>query len=260
MSKNTENAENSGGNMTLRGHLRELRNRLIVCIVCFVVFVLIGLYLAPRFVDILTSMGRELGYTFVYLSPQELMLQYFSASFVLGICCSLPVIFYEIWAFIRPGLRENENRIFLGAMIFGFLCFAIGVAFAYKIMLPFTLRFLVELSSGTDITASVSIGNYISFLLTVFLVFGIVFELPVVSVLLTNLGLLKTAWMKKGQRVMIVVIFFIAAVITPPDVVSQIMVAIPMTGLYELSIVLCGIAERRRANKTEANTANTQQL
>ena len=119
--------------------------------------------------------------------------------------------------------------------------------FAYFINIPFMLRFLIQFSSGVSISASISIQEYISFLLTVFVIFGVIFELPVVSVLLTLLGILQAKWMVKGRRAMIVVIFFVAAVITPPDVVSQILVAVPMIALYELSIFLrrlCGQREK----------------
>lgn len=237
--------------MTLSGHLRELRNRLLVCIICLVVFFLVGLNYAPRFVDMLTGIGKTYGYEYVYIAPQELLMQYFSIALLIGVCVTLPVILYNIWAFVQPGLKKNENAMFLSAMVFGLLCFIIGVIFAYKIMLPFMLYFLIDISKGSNITASISVQNYLTFLLTIFMVFGLVFELPVVSVLLTQMGLLKVEWMRKGRRVIIVVIFFVAAVITPPDVVSQIMVAIPMMGLYELSIIISSILIKFRKKKKD---------
>ncbi|MBR2764916.1 MAG: twin-arginine translocase subunit TatC [Blautia sp.] len=234
------------GMMSLSGHLKELRNRIVVCILCLVVFLLLGLHFAPRIIDVLTGIGKGYGYEFVYIAPQELLLQYFSVALVAGICLSLPVILYEVWAFIQPGLQKNENRLFLGAMLTGLFFFVLGVLFALRIMLPFMLNFLIGLSKGSNITAAVSVGNYISFLLTIFLVMGLVFELPVVAVVLTQLGLVKVEWMAKARKFVIVAIFFIAAVITPPDVVSQVMVAFPMIGLYELSIVLCRFLQKKR--------------
>jgi sec-independent protein translocase protein TatC len=130
-------------------------------------------------------------------------------------------------------------------MIFGLICFAAGVAFAYFLIMPFMLNFLISFSFEVNVTDSISIGNYLNFLLTVFLIFGVVFELPVVSVILTRLGVIKAEWLVKARKVMIVVIFFIAAVITPPDVVSQIMVAVPMICLYEISIWLSRLTRRR---------------
>ena len=111
-------------------------------------------------------------------------------------------------------------------------------------MLPFMLYFFNTLSIGSGVSAYISIQNYLSFLLMVLIIFGIVFELPMVSIVLNRLGLLKVSWMKAGRRVVIVVIFIVAALITPPDIVSQITVALPVILLYELSIFLCSICEK----------------
>jgi sec-independent protein translocase protein TatC len=245
-------------NMSLSGHLRELRNRVVICVVCLIVFFLLGLHYAPDFVNLLTGIGKTYGYEYVYISPQELLMQYFSVALLLGVIVTLPVILYHIWAFIQPGLRKNENSLFLAALFFGLICFCLGIIFAYKVMLPFMLRFLINVSIGSDITASISVQNYITFLLTIFMIFGVVFELPVVSVLLTQMGLLKVSWMKKGTRVVIIIIFLVSAFITPPDIVSQVMVAIPMIGLYELSIIISSILLRFRRKKPE-DTENDEE-
>ena len=238
-------------NMTLSGHLRELRNRLVVCLVCLIISFLVGLHFAPQLVDFLTDIGKTYGYTYVYIAPQELLMEYFFVALIAGVCVTLPLILYNIWAFVQPGLKKNENMLFLSAMFFGLICFIIGIIFAYRIMLPFMLYFLIDISKGSGITPSISVQNYLTFLLTIFMIFGIVFELPVVSVLLTQMGLLKIKWMKQGRRFIIVVIFFVAAVITPPDIVSQIMVAIPMIGLYELSIIISSLLLRLRRKKKD---------
>ncbi len=242
-------------NMTLSGHLRELRNRVVICIVCLVASFLAGLNFAEDIVDVLTDIGTTYGYTYVFISPQELLLQYFSVAMLAAVCITLPVILYQIWAFVQPGLKKNENILFLSALFFGLICFIVGVMFAYKIMLPFMLRFLIGLSEGSNITAAVSVQNYIGFLLTIFVIMGVVFELPVIAVLLTQLGLVKISWMKKGRKFIIVIIFLIAAFITPPDIVSQVMVAFPMIGLYELSIIICAFLQKiRRKKRTEEGT------
>jgi sec-independent protein translocase protein TatC len=244
--KTTNEPENEEKEMTLSGHLTELRNRVLVCVILLVVVIVVALNYSSELVGLLLDMGKKYGYQFIYISPQELLIQYFSMSLILGLVVTLPMIFYQIWAFIRPGLKKNENLFFVLTMIFGMICFCIGVFFAYKIMLPFMLHFLIDLSVGSEVSASISVQNYITFLLTIFLIFGAVFELPVVSVLLTQLGILKVEWMKKGTRVVIVIIFVVAALITPPDIVSQVMVAIPMIALYELSIFLCAICQKLR--------------
>lgn len=242
--KKPEHCADKEKNMSVSGHLREMRNRILVCVVLLAAAVIASLAYSEKIVQFLLNIGREYGYRFVYIAPQELLLQYFSVSLTAGICVTLPVLFYQIWAFLRPGLKRSENLFFLLAMIFGLICFGGGVYFAYQVMLPFMLNFLITLSGGSGVSASVSVQNYIGFLMTVFLIFGAVFELPVVSVLLTQMGMLKVQWMKKGRKLVIVAIFFVAAVITPPDIVSQILVAVPMVVLYEVSIFLCGVCER----------------
>lgn len=238
--------------MSLAGHLREMRNRIFVCLILFAASAAGSLAYAKELVTFLLSIGRDYGYRFVYIAPQELLMQYFAVSLIAGGCVTLPMLFYQVWAFLRPGLKKSENLFFLSAMACGLLCFGAGVYFAYRIMLPFMLNFLISLSGGSGVAASVSVQNYITFLMTVFMVFGAVFELPVVSVLLTQMGFLKVEWMKKGRKVMIVVIFFTAAVITPPDVVSQILVAVPMVILYELSILLCSVCGRLKSGRKKS--------
>lgn len=257
MKKNNAN-DNPEKNMSLSGHLRELRNRIVICVVCLFLSFLISLRFAPRFVNLMTDMGKVYGYQYVYIAPQELLMEYFSVALLGAIIISFPVILYHVWAFIQPGLKRNENGLFLSALIFGLVCFCIGVAFAYKIMLPFMLRFLIELSRGSNITASISVQNYMTFLLTMYMIFGIVFELPVVSVLLTQMGLLQVAWMKKARKVVVVLIFFIAAFITPPDIVSQVMVAVPMIGLYEISILISSVLMKFRKKKEVEDEATEE--
>ncbi len=240
-----EDQEPEGKEMSLSGHLRELRNRLLVCLLVLLVSVAAGLRYAPSIVQALLSMGENCGYDFVYIAPQELLMQYFSVALVMGLVVSFPVICYETWAFVSPGLKRNENRLFLFAMGFGLLCFCIGIIFAYKIMLPFMLDFFVTLGVGSSASAAISVENYMTFFTTIFLIFGIMFELPMLALLLTKVGLIKVSWMRKGRRVVIVAVFVISAIITPPDIVSQIMVALPMLVLYELSIMLCRLFDNK---------------
>ena len=237
------------GNMPLTGHLRELRNRLLVCALTAVAGILICLRFAGSFINLLTAMGEPYGYHFVYLAPQELLLVYFQMAFIGGVIIAVPVIAYEVYAFCSPAMEQQTKGAFRAALAFGALCFLIGVAFAYFIVIPFMLGFLVKFSVGMNITNNISIGEYVNFLMTVFIIFGIVFEMPIISVILTGIGILKPEWMAGGRRYAIVAIFVVAAVITPPDVVSQVMVAFPMIGLFELSIWLSRLTVRLKREK-----------
>lgn len=238
--------------MPLSGHLKELRRRVLICVLVLLAGVIICLSFSPQLVTALTDMGKAYNYVFVYIAPQELLLVYMNVALLGGVILAFPVIAYHAYAFCSPGLSRKERMFTLGALLAGTLCFLIGVAFARWISLPFMLRFLIQFTFEVDVSASISIDQYVSFLLTVFVIFGLVFELPVISVLLTGLGLIRAEWLVKGRKVVIVLIFVIAAIITPPDVVSQIMVAIPMIGLYELSIVLCRVFGRKKDAEAEA--------
>lgn len=239
--------------MNLTGHLRELRNRIVISIVTLIAAFLIFFQFADNIVDHLTKIGAEFGYAFVYISPQELFLQYMKVGFIGALCIASPVLLYHIGRFIAPGLKKNEKLVMFLSMIFGLFFFLIGVFFAYKITLPFMLNFFVSVNTTSNITASISIANYITMLVTTFLVFGIVFELPVVTVILTQLGFLKPEWMVSARPFAIVVIFVVGALITPPDIVSQCLISGPMIVLYQLSIYLCKIF-CKRCKKTKAES------
>lgn len=238
--------KSDNGSMSLTGHLSELRKRLVICVACFLAAMLLCLSSAPRLVTVLTELGKRYQYTYVYLAPQELLSVYFGIALLGGLILSAPVIAYHAYAFASPGLKRQERLFFLLALTFGALAFALGVCFAYFVTTPFILSFLISLRRGVEIAAAISVQEYVNFLLTLFLIFGLIFELPVVSVLLTQLGILKPVWLAKSRKAVIVLIFFVAAVITPPDVASQVLVAVPMIGLFELSVLLSRICYRLR--------------
>ena len=224
------------GSMTLTGHLKELRNRLIICAVVFVVGVVVSLAYADRLIDLLTAMGRDY-YEFVSIAPQEKLMQYFRVSILAGVVVTVPVAFYHIYAFAKPGLKRSESFFFKMVILF-----CVGVLFAYKLMMPFMLRFLSTGIEGAEyIQTTTSIESYVNLCLTMFIIFGCVFEMPLITIILSKMGIINPQLLKQVRGVAIVIIFFIAAVVTPPDIVSQCMVAGPMVLLYFISIFLSGI-------------------
>ena len=225
------------GSMTLTGHLKELRNRLIICAVVFVAGVVVSLAYADRLIDVLTAMGRDY-YQFVSIAPQEKLMQYFRVSILAGVVVTVPVAFYHIYAFAKPGLKKSESTFFKLVMLLGLILFCVGVLFAYKLMMPFMLRFLSTGIEGAEyIQTTTSIESYV----TMFIIFGCVFEMPLITIILSKMGIINPTLLKQVRGVAIVIIFFIAAVVTPPDIVSQCMVAGPMVLLYFISIFLSGI-------------------
>ena len=213
------------GSMTLTGHLKELRNRLIICAVVFVVGVVVSLAYADRLIDLLTAMGRDY-YEFVSIAPQEKLMQYFRVSILAGVVVTVPVAFYHIYAFARPGLKRSESTFFKLVMLLGLILFCVGVLFA---------------EGAEYIQTTTSIESYVNLCLTMFIIFGCVFEMPLITIILSKMGIINPQLLKQVRGVAIVIIFFIAAVVTPPDIVSQCMVAGPMVLLYFISIFLSGI-------------------
>ena len=246
------------GSMTLTGHLKELRNRLIICAVVFVVSVVITLMYADRLIDILTAMGQGY-YTFVSIAPQEKLMQYFRVSLLAAFVITVPVALYQIYAFAKPGLKKSETFFLKLVILMGLALFCVGVLFAYKLMMPFMLRFLSTGIEGADyIQTTTSIESYVNLCLTMFMIFGCVFEMPLVTIILSKMGIANPEILKKARGVAIVLIFFIAAVVTPPDIVSQCMVAIPMVLLYFVSIFLSGIFYKPRSESDDEADAEEE--
>ena len=236
--------------MTVTGHLNELRKRLFLSVLVFVALSVASFVFIERFVAL--ALGLSPAFDFVYLSPAELVTSYMKLALVLGLVFSSPFILWEIWAFVAPGLTERESRAAGAALVAGFVFFLIGALFCFTVILPITLQFFYDFNGSRDITASISFNSYMSFILGMLVAFGVVFEMPVLSYLLARLGLLGPGLLVKGRKYAVLLIFILAAVITPPDVVSQIMTAVPMLALYELSILVSRTAYKaRRASEDE---------
>jgi len=229
--------------MTVTGHLSELRRRLFWCALVFVALSVVSFVFIQRFVDVALALSPD--FDFVYLSPSELVTSYMKLALVLGLVFASPFILWQVWAFVEPGLTKTESRSAGSAIVGGFFFFLIGAAFCFFVILPITLQFFYNFNGSRDITASISFNNYMSFILGMLVAFGVVFEMPVLSYLLARLGVFGPGLLVKGRKYAILLIFIIAAIITPPDVVSQIMTAVPMIALYELSILVSRAAWKR---------------
>lgn len=239
------------GEMGIIEHLSELRKRIFVIVVVFLTVTVVGFNFCDDIVALLVEKANEIGYQMVYISPGELFTQYIRLAIVGGIVFSSPVILFETWLFVKPALKKNEKTTVFLTLMAGLLCFLFGALFAYFIVVPVTLTFFISVDSHQSVQATISIQNYLSFVLTTLITFGTVFEMPVVTILLSELGLLKTEWLTKSRRLVVVVIFIIAAIITPPDVVSQILVAIPMILLFEVSVLLSKAIRKRKIKRGE---------
>lgn len=234
--------------MSLSGHLKELRNRLLIIFLVFVLAFLCALPFSSRLTNLLLGFGKNQGYSYIYLAPQELLLVQLNVAIFLGFSLALPALVYHAYRFCAPALEKEEKRGLILSILLGFVFFFLGILFALKLSLPFMLKFLIRFTDVIDVKASIRVSEYIRFISVVLIIFGVIFELPVISLLLSRLGLIRAQMLVRARKIMIVLIFIVAAVITPPDVVSQVMVALPMVLLYELSIVVCRLFAKKRTN------------
>ena len=237
------------GNMSLVGHLKEIRNRIALCFVAFIVMFFVCFAFIKPLANSLLEMGLEGGFQYVYLSPSELLTSYFKLSMILALVIVAPLIIAQIWGFVAPALTKREKKAILPALFGGLVFFFLGAVFAYLVALPFMIQFLVNYSASDFINSAISVAAYLDFMIGMLLTFGLVFEEPMLAFVLTSLGVLTPQVLRKVRCYAIPIIFALAAVITPPDVVSQFMIAVPMIALYELSIVISGVVAKRRASR-----------
>ena len=235
--------------MNLFGHLNELRKRLTIMVVVTFVAAAVLFTKAEFVLDYFLAINP--GMELVFIAPSELLVVYVQISLIMALVVCSPVNFYEIWAFVEKGLYRKEKIYISITLVFGVIFFVGGVAFAYFTVLPTTLKFFMRIAVS-DVASMISIKSYISFINTMLLCFGAVFEMPVIVFLLSKLEILKPEFLRKNRGLFIVAIFALAAVITPPDVVSQIMLAIPMVLLFQLSIFICTVVDKtNRKNAVE---------
>ena len=241
-------------NLPLTGHLEELRYRIIV------VFVTIGacfaaLYpFAEQLLVILSTPIQDI--QLHMLAPAEAFVVYLKLSIFAAIVVSIPMTFYQAWAFVAPGLYAREKKYVVPFVLFATLFFAIGGYFSYKVILPFGLNFLIGYG-GAMIVPVISVSNYVTFVTRVILAFGIVFELPLIVVFLTKLGVITPDVMRAYRKYAIIAAFVLGAILTPPDVFTQLLMAGPLIVLYEISTWICYFLTKKDKTQNENDTEKT---
>ena len=239
------------GNMTLVGHLKEIRNRIAVSVIVLIVAFFVCFSIIKPLANGMLEMGLNSGFQYVYLSPSELLTSYFKLALILAVVVTSPVLIFQVWGFISPALSDKEKRAIRPALLGGIAFFCMGAAFSYFVALPFMIQFLVNFSQSDFIHSSISVASYLDFMIGMLLTFGLVFEEPMLAFVLTSLGALSPQVLRAVRSYAIPIIFFLAAIITPPDVVSQFMVAVPMIVLYELSILISAAVYRRKQREQD---------
>lgn len=231
----------------LTAHLEELRKRLIVCLLAFAVASFIAYFFAKPILDFLTWPLREhTTATLYFQKPHEAFFVTLKTAAFAGFFFSSPVIFTQTWLFVSPGLYPQERKWVLPLIFISTILFLTGAFFSYALVVPWGLQFLLSFQTESlkpilDITA------YFSFLTGMMLAFGVLFDFPVALIGLVKLGLVKTRTLKASRKIMVVMIFVAAALLTPsPDPFSQLMLALPLWVFFEVSLVICGVIEKRK--------------
>jgi sec-independent protein translocase protein TatC len=222
-------------------HLEELRGRIIKSLISIILFSIVAYVFSERLLEFITGPIPEV----YFMAPTEAFSTRIKISLITGIIISVPVIFYHVWKFIAPGLFQKEIRMVIPFVLASTGFFLIGAVFCFFLVLPLSIKFL--LGFGTEkLKPMIQIKDYVSFVSYLILAFGAVFELPVISYFLGKIGMISANTLRKGRRYAIVTILVVAAVITPPDVFSQLMLAGPLYFLYEVSILVVKITGKKK--------------
>lgn len=228
--------------MTFLEHLEELRWRILKILGAIVLFAVVAFANANRIIAFLTAPALALDEPVVLqaLKVSDMFMVQIIASLLVGLVLASPVVIFQVWRFVAPAVGRSSKILTLSIVLFGSLFFLSGITFGYLVMLPFSLRFFTSLG-GDLVENNFSIHSYLGYAAWMLLAAGLVFQLPVVSFILTRIGLLTPAFLRHYRRYALVGILVFSAILTPPDPLSQVLMAVPLLGLYEFSILISRI-------------------
>lgn len=248
--------------LTVLEHIEELRNRLFVTAIFFVVALFVGFYVAKPIIKYIQFSEMAEQFTLNASNPSDPLTVYLSVTFVVALVLVSPVLLFQLWLFITPGLHETERKATLKYIPYAFILFIMGIAFSYFILFPNVMRFMVNLSNDLEIETIVNINDYFGFLFKLVIPFGIIFQLPVLTLFLSRIGILNPMLMVKFRKYSYFVLFVLAVLLAPPDFISNVLIAIPLFILYEVSIVIAKLGYRKfliaEAKRQEEEKAEEQ--
>jgi sec-independent protein translocase protein TatC len=236
------------GEMGFLDHLEEFRWRIIKSLAAVLIGTIISFVYIDKIMEILVAPTLNVGaqFTLQVLKVQGMFMVKWGLAFVGGFILGLPIITYQLWRFVAPGLYGTEIKYILPIIIFTYVAFLCGILFAYFILIPFSLKFFTSMGYG-DIQNNISINYYFSFITWLMMGAGIIFEMPIVSLILSSVGLVTPKFLRKYRRHALVAIMILSAFITPPDPISMLIMTFPLILLYEISILVsAGVNSSKR--------------
>lgn len=224
--------------MSLLEHIAELRKRLLIVALAFVVFFIAGFFLAKPIIVYLQETDEAKQLTLNAFNLTDPLYVFMQFAFIIGIVLTSPVILYQLWAFVSPGLYEKERKVTLSYIPVSILLFLAGLSFSYYILFPFVVDFMKRISQDLNVNQVIGINEYFHFLLQLTIPFGLLFQMPVILMFLTRLGIVTPMFLAKIRKYAYFTLLVIAALITPPELLSHMMVTVPLLILYEISILI----------------------
>lgn len=245
--------------MSIFEHLGELRKRIIYILIVFIVGLIIGLFLAKPIYEYLLRADTAKDFVLHAFSFWDAIGIYMKISMVVSLVISIPWIAYQLWAFVGPGLREQERKAALRYVPFVLILFLAGISFAYYIVFPMALSFTTTVTKSMGLEETYGITQYFSFMFSLVIPLALLFELPLVVMFLTKIRILNPIRLRKMRKISYFVLIFIAVVITPPDFISDFLVTIPLLVLYEFSVFVLALIYRKQLAADAAVEAKYRQ-
>ena len=250
------------GKMPFTQHLEELRHRLIICAVAVGIGFLISYFFKEKIFEVLIrplieALPEDQGQTLIYTAPHEAFLTYLKVSFLAGVGLAVPVILFQFWRFIAPGLYENEKRYMYPIVFLSSFFFLGGALFGYFIVFPYGFQFFASFANDY-IAPMISTKEFLSFAVRLLIAFGLVFELPLVTFFLAKLGLISSTFLRRQRKYAILLIFIVAAILTPSDVFTQMLMALPLLILYEMSVWIAHFFGRKPVTEETAEKGKSE--
>ena len=226
-------------------HLDELRKRLIITLAAFIIFFIVGFMFVE---EIYNWLVRDLEVKLIVLGPSDILWVYFMLAAVIAFAGTIPVLATQVWLFIKPALKPIERKVSLSYIPALFILFIVGLCFGYFVIFPTVMSFLIELG-GEMMVTNFTAEKYFRFIFNTTIPFGVLFELPVVMMFLTSLGIINPYVLSKIRKYAYFVLIIIAILISPPDIMSDFLVAVPLIFLYEISVSFSKIVYKRKLKK-----------